>query len=310
VLVTLLQGVFFMALNAVLQPMAPIEGVLDLAAKSGGSFWRLLLFLHVSYLARRIGYYAVWKVAEAAAVTAGFGHQQAIGCAAAEAGKQTTARDRSTRSSRSGQQATHSGVAATDSSTTCLQRTRASVRAWSGVANINPLACELPGSPSDVMRNWNTHVQSWLQRYIYLRAPRVYGFNRLATFFASALWHGIAVGYFAGFLSLPIMQAAWSEVASLWASWQPPTWATGTGSVGRLMRAGGSVLQRVVRAGVTLLLLDYCLSAFTMLELSKTLVVWRGLRFFGHVGAAIVLASGCALRRSGLRPFRSSFAAV
>jgi len=308
VLVTLLQGVFFMSLNALLQPMVPIEGVFDLAAKPGASFWRLLLFLHVSYLARRMGYYAVWKVAEAAAVTAGFGHQQAIGCADAGAGKHKTAR--ASCSSRSGKRATHAGVAASESNTTCLQRTRASVTAWSGAANINPLACELPGSPSDVMRNWNTHVQSWLQRYIYLRAPRAFGLNRLTAFFASALWHGIAIGYFAGFLSLPIMQAAWSEVAGLWACWQPPTWAAGPGLVGRMMRAGGSVLQRAMRAGVTLLLLDYCLSAFTMLELGKTLVVWRGLWFFGHVGAAIVLASGCALRRSGLRPFRSSFAAV
>jgi lysophospholipid acyltransferase len=308
VLVTLLLGVFFMVLNALLQPMVPIEGVFELAAKPGGSFWRLLLFLHVSYLARRIGYYAVWKVAEAAAVTAGFGHQQATGCAAEGASKQTSAR--SSRSSRSAKQAVPSGIAASENNTSCIQRTRASVVAWNGAANINPLACELPGSPSDVMRNWNIHVQSWLQRYVYLRAPRAYGLNRLATFFASALWHGIAVGYFAGFLSLPIMQAAWSEVASLWACWQPPAWAAGLGSAGRLIRAGCSVLRRVVRAGATLLLLDYCLSAFTMLELGKTVVVWRGLWFFGHVGAAIILASGCALRRSGLRRFRSSFAAL
>ncbi len=45
-----------------------------------------------------------------------------------------------------------------------------------------------PHHPSSLQR-----TQSWLERYIFKRAPRAYNMN--LTYFISAFWHGFYPGY-------------------------------------------------------------------------------------------------------------------
>ena len=97
----------------------------------------------MSLFAVRCNYYAVWKIAEAASIAAGFGLVQAASPAASN---------------------------------------------WDGVANVQPVWVELSWSLDEVIKIWNQHTQSWLGRYVFLRAPKSVGFY--VTYFASAFWHG------------------------------------------------------------------------------------------------------------------------
>ena len=77
-------------------------------------------------------------------------------------------------------------------------------RDWAGAANVHPWEVETLTSLGDVLRHWNIYTQSWLERYVFKRAPRQY--NRWLTFGASAFWHGFYPGYYLAFFTVPLLQ--------------------------------------------------------------------------------------------------------
>jgi hypothetical protein len=252
--VKLAQGLGFMAANVVLAPLFPVERVYTNATDPEVSFLWSVLYGHCAFTVLRGGYYFCWKVAEAAAIVAGFGFQPP--------------------GSSSGKRA--------DSALSTAPAVKhgfwTSVEAWSGVANMDVGRCELPRGLSDIMRHWNTHTQSWLERYIFLRAPRAYGLNRWITFFASAFWHGLFIGYYLGFVSVPLLQLASQK---LYAVFRPLL----TARDGARRVPQSSLLYKgyaVLRGVVTCLSLNYCLSAFNLYTLQKSLAVWRGWYYYGH----------------------------
>lgn len=72
---------------------------------------------------------------------------------------------------------------------------------WSGVENIDVLGFELATNVQGLSRAWNKRTQGWLERYTYQRT----GESLLATYFVSAIWHGLYPGFFLFFMSVPLV---------------------------------------------------------------------------------------------------------
>jgi len=196
----------------------------------------------------RLAYYFVWRVAEAASVMAGYGYRPA---GPDQHGKAVGAN-------------------------------------WDGVTNVHVVECETAKGITHAIRHWNLHTQSFLERYIFLRAPRVLALNKWLTFFASAFWHGVFPGYYLGFMSVPPIQEA---SKFFFATFRPLVTKDGAYDKGRLEYRA----YALVRFVITHLTLDYFLSTFAMYDLHRCITVWRGWYFFGHFGAvAMLVAAGAA----------------
>jgi len=74
-------------------------------------------------------------------------------------------------------------------------------KGWGGVENVDIIGFELAPNIQSVSRNWNKRTQGWLERYTYNRTGR----SLAATYFVSALWHGLYPGFFIMFLSMPLI---------------------------------------------------------------------------------------------------------
>lgn len=104
-------------------------------------------------------YYAVWKIAEAGCIIAGFGFE---------------------------------GV-----------DKEGKIIGFKGVENVDILGFDLGTCVANRSRAWNKGTQSWLERYVYRRTHN----SLVATYFISALWHGLYPGYFFFFLSVPLLSS-------------------------------------------------------------------------------------------------------
>lgn len=76
-----------------------------------------------------------------------------------------------------------------------------SPKGFRGVENIDIKGFETATSVQIISKNWNKRTQGWLERYTYHRTGR----SLVATYFISALWHGLYPGFFIMFMSLPLL---------------------------------------------------------------------------------------------------------
>lgn len=72
---------------------------------------------------------------------------------------------------------------------------------WAASSNVDLLNFDTSTCMQNITRFWNLRTQGWLERYTYLRTNR----SLFATYFISALWHGLYPGYFLFFLIVPVM---------------------------------------------------------------------------------------------------------
>eukprot|EP01038_Epipyxis_sp_PR26KG_P009308 gene9308-12542_t len=72
---------------------------------------------------------------------------------------------------------------------------------WKGVENIEIITFETAPNIQTLSRAWNKRTQGWLERYTYHRTNK----SLLATYFVSAIWHGLYPGFFLFFLTVPIL---------------------------------------------------------------------------------------------------------
>ncbi len=75
------------------------------------------------------------------------------------------------------------------------------VKGFKGAQNSDIFATETAADVQALTRSWNKRTQGWLERYTYHRT----GKSLYATYFVSALWHGLYPGWFLFFLSIPII---------------------------------------------------------------------------------------------------------
>lgn len=81
---------------------------------------------------------------------------------------------------------------------------------WDRLTNIKPLGVELAQNAHAYLGFWNINTNNWLRNYVYLRVTakgKKPGFRAtLATFLASAFWHGFYPGYYLTFVLAAFMQ--------------------------------------------------------------------------------------------------------
>ena len=81
---------------------------------------------------------------------------------------------------------------------------------WGRLENVRPLGVELAQNSHAYLGNWNINTNNWLRNYVYLRVTpkgKKPGFRAsMATFVASAFWHGFYPGYYLTFVLAAFMQ--------------------------------------------------------------------------------------------------------
>lgn len=81
---------------------------------------------------------------------------------------------------------------------------------WSRLQNVNPWGIESAQNTRAYLENWNINTNHWLRNYMYLRVTpkgKKPGFGAsLATFVASAFWHGFYPGYYLSFVLAAFLQ--------------------------------------------------------------------------------------------------------
>ena len=189
---------------------------------------------------------------------------------------------------------------------------------WDGVSNVHPVAVELAWSLDEVLKIWNIQTQSWLQRYVFLRAPR--SVSRYVTYFASAFWHGAAgwclharaspnprpprlpagffPGYYLAFFTVAFAQEGIKRVQ---------------GCLGGPVTKKGAEPGAASKLGQWLLksfVLNYSLSAFCLLDAERGLTVWRSLYYSLHVLAVLLIVAAVAMEAgAGKKPRKADAAA-
>ncbi|CAI5743287.1 unnamed protein product [Hyaloperonospora brassicae] len=76
---------------------------------------------------------------------------------------------------------------------------------WNGITNNDLLCVEIPTNFRVAINNWNIGVARWINTYIYQRVGLLKSgkpglLSTMASFFVSALWHGLSPGYYLFFL--------------------------------------------------------------------------------------------------------------
>lgn len=131
--------------------------------------------------------------------------------------------------------------------------------------NVHPLRAEFSTSVKELLGAWNVYTNIWLKDSVFVPLKK-FGFFRasFATFFVSALWHGINPNYFLTFLTIsvavPLLNFNSSKVSLRFG-----------------VRIGNvfSFLQ-------TCLFIAYCSVAFMVLNLFETVEIWKCVWFYGH----------------------------
>jgi lysophospholipid acyltransferase len=173
---------------------------------------------------------------------------------------------------------------------------------WAQAANVRPLDVETSTSTQQVLRHWNIMTQAWLERHIFLRVPRSGGLNKWATFLASAFWHGFYGGYYLAFTAVPLMQAGTqSLLAALEPIVAPPFIKVAGADPSHRSRSQRALVHawRALQVAGTLLVLDYALVAFCLLDPRKGLAVWAHWGYAGHILALAGLGIGALAKALG-----------
>jgi len=156
---------------------------------------------------------------------------------------------------------------------------------WHRGRNVDVWKVETAQSMHSVLKYWNMCTADWLKRYVYM--PSVAFLNAhdqhayyaiIITNIVSAMWHGIAPGYYATFIAAGISTA-----------------------VGRLMHkhihldtSDYSLVRSLYRVimfiWTNILIITFGLP-FQLMTWEATWEVWKGLFFIGHVWLGLTLLS-------------------
>ncbi|KAF3839673.1 hypothetical protein F7725_018390 [Dissostichus mawsoni] len=132
------------------------------------------------------------------------------------------------------------------------------------------------------MRYWNMTVQWWLHHYIYPNAPfRAYALRAGWTMFISAYWHGLHVGYYLSFLTIPLCIAAESAMES---------------SVRARLGPSGQNIFDWVHWFLKMRAYDYMCMGFVLLKASDTIHYWMSIYFSMHIVAIACIIIGRVLK--------------
>ncbi|KAF8121319.1 MBOAT, membrane-bound O-acyltransferase family-domain-containing protein [Boletus edulis] len=148
---------------------------------------------------------------------------------------------------------------------------------WEGAMNVKPLEIELPSNFKAVLGSWNINTNIWLREYVYKRVTPKGGKpgfrSTLITCFTSALWHGVAIGYFLVFIPGGLVTyLSRKSRASIRPLVMPPAGVPSTW-VKRTYDFLGTV--------ISILLLNFVTAPFRLLTLANTMEAWSRLGWYG-----------------------------
>lgn len=161
---------------------------------------------------------------------------------------------------------------------------------WNRVQNIDPMKFELGQNVHDCLEAWNMNTNKWLKNFIYLRTcsrDKVTGklkvgiIPTIITFATSAFWHGTLPGYYLTFILGAFMQS----VGKVFRRNIRPIFATKDNS----NISPYKIYYDIVSWILTQLTFGYAVQPFVILEFGKSIVLWKSVYFWVHVGCMIVL---------------------
>ncbi|KAA1130144.1 lysophospholipid acyltransferase [Puccinia graminis f. sp. tritici] len=151
---------------------------------------------------------------------------------------------------------------------------------WSGGRNIEIKEIELAQNYKAVFDNWNMKTNIWLRECVYKRVAVMEGnkpgfLSTMATFGASAAWHGPLPAYFVAFISGGFLQALGRSIR---------------GAI-RPFFLASSRISKMVYDGLCIIgtqtTLNYLVVPFVLLDIGSTRVVYNRLAWYGHIIAGI-----------------------
>ncbi|KAK9470887.1 MBOAT, membrane-bound O-acyltransferase family-domain-containing protein [Dipodascopsis tothii] len=150
---------------------------------------------------------------------------------------------------------------------------------WDRVRNIDPVRFETGQNTFTLLEKWNMNTNKWLKSYVYLRvtpAGRKPGFrSTMATFCASAFWHGIHPGYYLTFVTGAFMQTC-GKYSRRYI--RPFFLTPDLSGPGPYKRYFDFVSWVAVQLGIA-----YTVQPFVILGFYDSMRLWARVWFYGHV---------------------------
>jgi lysophospholipid acyltransferase len=144
---------------------------------------------------------------------------------------------------------------------------------WDRVVSVRPVEFETGDNQKDKLEAWNTSVQIWLKKYIFLRIcpesqiklkPKRAALASNLTFLMSAFWHGFYPAYYVAFFSLFLMQ----QISKFIFNWR------------HIFKVIPAPVAFLIRWIFSTWVIDYNACAFAILEFSKFIPFWKSIYFF------------------------------
>lgn len=154
-------------------------------------------------------------------------------------------------------------------------------KGWNGVQNIDIIGFETATNIQTISRAWNKRTQGWLERYTYHRTGR----SLIATYFISALWHGLYPGFFFMFMTLPLI----TNIERLVRAKINPLIIPGFDGRDMITYPKGIVgqLYWVICWALTMGIMNYVVQVFSMGSLENCLVALGGHYFIPHIALVV-----------------------
>lgn len=145
---------------------------------------------------------------------------------------------------------------------------KGNVKGWDQANNMNVIEFETAPNVQTLSREWNKKTSAWLTKYVYIRT----GGSLVAVYSMSALWHGFYPGYYMFFLSVPLM----TMVERLGRKKISPNFSSGRWSP-----------YGIACIFMTSFVVEYMVSAFSVLSFWRAFNNWKQFNFFGHIVCVI-----------------------
>ncbi|TFY69479.1 hypothetical protein EVJ58_g386 [Rhodofomes roseus] len=177
---------------------------------------------------------------------------------------------------------------------------------WKGAANVDMMNIELAPNFKILLDSWNIKTNVWLRECIYKRVTpkgKKPGFrSSMLTFATSAIWHGVQGGYYLTFAFGGFIQTAQRlcrrHIRPLVL---PATYVAARGAP----PPPQTTIKRtydIVGTLVTILILNYAVIPFMLLDVRPSLTGWANLKWYGHlaIGGVLVIfyTGGAGVLRS------------
>lgn len=134
------------------------------------------------------------------------------------------------------------------------------------VKNVKPILVEFSDSIKEIQNGWNIYTNAWLKDSIFVPLKR-FGYLKasMATFFVSALWHGINPCYFMMFMTFSISVPLMKNNTFLMERWI------------------GERGTRMINIVIMTLFVSYFSVPFFTLDIDELRDVWESVYFYGWI---------------------------